>query len=109
KQQGENNLSELDSVLHQKGHGLSILREQNKDLEFEIQDVERRTNESKQTVRKIAIDQEHIKLKIVLSEKQWKPVKDELQKVSVQHGDTKGELERLERQSFLEDMRTRVR
>ncbi|XP_073797183.1 coiled-coil domain-containing protein 178 isoform X7 [Danio rerio] len=53
------------------------------------------------------MDHEHIKLKISLSEKQWKPVKEELQQVSNEHSDTKAELERLERQTFLEELRNR--
>ncbi|XP_073797179.1 coiled-coil domain-containing protein 178 isoform X2 [Danio rerio] len=107
KLESNEKMSELDAVLSQKRFDLSALRDQNKELEFKIEDYKRKTYQSKQAVRKLAMDHEHIKLKISLSEKQWKPVKEELQQVSNEHSDTKAELERLERQTFLEELRNR--
>nr|XP_009295879.1 coiled-coil domain-containing protein 178 isoform X4 [Danio rerio] len=108
KLESNEKMSELDAVLSQKRFDLSALRDQNKELEFKIEDYKRKTYQSKQAVRKLAMDHEHIKLKISLSEKQWKPVKEELQQVSNEHSDTKAELERLERQTFLEELRNRA-
>lgn len=55
------------------------------------------------------MDHELILVKISVSEKQWKPLKDELDSVSAEHSDTKAKLDQLERQTFLEELRNRVR
>ncbi|KAL0156334.1 hypothetical protein M9458_047580, partial [Cirrhinus mrigala] len=56
---------------------------------------------------KLLMDREHVLQKIGLSEKQWKPVKAEFDQVSAVHSDTKAELDRLERQTFLEELKNR--
>jgi len=55
------------------------------------------------------MDHELILIKISVSEKQWKQSKDELDSVSAEHSDTKDKLDQLERQTFLEELRNRVR
>ncbi len=64
---------------------------------------------SEQAVRKLLKDREHVLLKIGLSEKQWKPVKAEFDQVSAVHSDTKANLDCVEAQTFLEELKNRVR
>ncbi|XP_051738645.1 coiled-coil domain-containing protein 178 isoform X2 [Ctenopharyngodon idella] len=63
--------------------------------------------QNEQAVKQLLMDHEHILLKISASEKQWKPLKDELERVSAEHSDTKAKLDQLERQTFLEELRNR--
>uniref|UniRef100_A0A9J7ZH71 Si:dkeyp-7a3.1 n=1 Tax=Cyprinus carpio carpio TaxID=630221 RepID=A0A9J7ZH71_CYPCA len=107
KLEGDEKVSVLDANLSQKRHDLLTLRDKNKEHKLEIEDYKRKIYQSEQAVRKLLKDREHVRLKIGLSEKQWKPVKDEFDQVSAIHSDTKSKLDCLERQTFLEELKNR--
>ncbi|XP_048030085.1 coiled-coil domain-containing protein 178 [Megalobrama amblycephala] len=107
KLESDEKVSELDAVSSQKRRVLSTLRDKNQELILEMEDFKRMTYQSEQAVKQLLMDHEHILLKISASEKQWKPLKDELERVSAEHSDTKAKLDQLERQTFLEDLRNR--
>ncbi|KAI2648822.1 Coiled-coil domain-containing protein 178 [Labeo rohita] len=107
KLEGDEKVSVLDANLTQKCHDLSTLRDKNKEHKLETEDYKRKIYQSEQAVRKLLTDREHVLQKIGLSEKQWKPVKTEFDQVSAVHSDTKAELDRLERQTFLEGLKNR--
>ncbi|ROI16411.1 Coiled-coil domain-containing protein 178 [Anabarilius grahami] len=107
KLESDEKVSELDAVSCQKRLVLSTLRDKNQELILEMEDFKRMTYQSEQAVKQLLMDHEHILLKISASEKQWKPLKDELERVSAEHSDTKAKLDQLERQTFLEDLRNR--
>ncbi|XP_052451374.1 coiled-coil domain-containing protein 178 [Carassius gibelio] len=107
KLEGDEKVSMLDANLSQKRHDLLTLRDKNKEHKLEIEDYKRKIYQSEQAVRKLLKDREHVLLKISLSEKQWKPVKDEFDQVSAIHSETKAKLDCLERKTFLEELKNR--
>ncbi|KAK7123439.1 hypothetical protein R3I93_021763 [Phoxinus phoxinus] len=107
KLEGDEKVSELKAISSQKQHDLSTLRYKNKEQTLEMEDYKRNTYQSKQAVKQLLMDHELILVKISVSEKQWKPLKDELDGVSAEHADTKAELDQLERQTFLKELRNR--
>ncbi|XP_067291350.1 coiled-coil domain-containing protein 178 isoform X2 [Pseudorasbora parva] len=107
KFEGDEKVSELNAISSQKQHDLSTLRDKNKELTLEMEDFKRNTYQSEQAVKQLLMDHQHILLKISASEKQWKPLKDELNQVSAEHSDTKEKLDQLEHKTFLEELRNR--
>lgn len=107
KLEGDEKLSELEAISSQKRHDLSTLRDKNKEKTLEMEDFKRNTYQSEQAVKQLLMDHQHILLKISVSEKQWKQLKDELDRVSAEHSDTKAKRDKLEHQTFLEELRNR--
>ncbi|KAK2870343.1 hypothetical protein Q8A67_024735 [Cirrhinus molitorella] len=107
KLEGDEKVSGLDANINQMRQDVLTLRDKNKEHKLEIEDYKRKIYQSEQAVRKLLMDREHVLQKISLSEKQWKPVKAEFDQVSAVHSDTKAKLDRLERQTFLEDLKNR--
>ncbi|XP_076000564.1 coiled-coil domain-containing protein 178 [Genypterus blacodes] len=107
KLNGEEEVSQLEELLHSKRDSLAALRKENMEYEVKVEDYKMRISESEKTVTQMQEYRKEMLQRIRENEEQREGVKEEVTQAVAQHSVVKASLEKQEQLTFMEEQRTR--
>ncbi|XP_030623509.1 coiled-coil domain-containing protein 178 [Chanos chanos] len=104
---GEERVFRFEELFRQKRKESVALHDQNKEHELETEDLKKKIQQSVKKVEDLQKERKQMLLKLSQNERQRDGARAELTQVSGLHSHTKGRLEDLEQQTFMEEQRMR--
>ncbi|KAL2097790.1 hypothetical protein ACEWY4_006997 [Coilia grayii] len=107
RQTGETNVAELEDLIRKRRKELTVLQEEMKEQELEIEDYGQKTIQSEQAIKQLQADMKRLLLKIGQNEELREKSQEELSEVMSLHCCTKAREEDLEQTAFAQDQKNK--